>query len=125
MQNIIMRIIGFLLNAGSIIAPKFTGRIGLKLFCYPRRPKLSDRYLEFLTAAKSFTFNYDGDQVVGYQWGNGSKKILFLHGWQSHTYRWKAYNDELKKDDFTIYAFDAPGHGMPIAVGSRFDPIVG
>lgn len=112
MQRIIMTVIGFLLNVGSVIAPSFTGRIGLKLSCYPRRPKLSERYTAFLHSAQSFTLDYDGDKVIGYQWGNGSKKILFLHGWQSHTYRWKSYIEELMKDDFTIYAFDAPGHGL-------------
>ncbi|MDQ2656657.1 MAG: alpha/beta hydrolase, partial [Bacteroidota bacterium] len=44
--------------------------------------------------------------------GNGPRKVLFLHGWQSHTYRWKAYIEALSKDEFTIYSLDAPGHGL-------------
>jgi hypothetical protein len=40
-----------------------------------------------------------------------------LHGWQSHTYRWKAYIEALSKDDYTVYAIDAPGHG---ASGGNF-----
>ncbi|HEX6893128.1 MAG TPA: alpha/beta hydrolase, partial [Chryseolinea sp.] len=42
----------------------------------------------------------------------GATKILFLHGWQSHTYRWKRYIDSFDKDEYTIHALDAPGHGL-------------
>jgi pimeloyl-ACP methyl ester carboxylesterase len=34
-----------------------------------------------------------------------------LHGWQSHTYRWKVYIEALSKDH-TVYTLDAPGHGL-------------
>jgi esterase/lipase len=50
--------------------------------------------------------------IQGYRWGSGSKNILLLHGWQSHTYRWKAYVDAINKEDYTVYAIDAPGHGL-------------
>lgn len=112
MQKLLFKSIGTALNVSSVVAPKFTGRIGLKLFCYPHRPKLAKRYQDYLKSAVSFEFTYDGDRVFGYKWGNGSKKVLMLHGWQSHTYRWKSYIDELIKGDYTIYAFDAPGHGL-------------
>src|SRR5205814_6990297 len=42
----------------------------------------------------------------------GNKKILFLHGWQSHSFRWKNYIEAFSKEDHTIYALDAPAHGL-------------
>jgi len=112
MLKLMMKSVGLILNICSVIAPDFTGRIGFKLFCYPIRPKLKKRYREFLKSAIDFEMNYEGDRVVGYKWGNGTQKVLLLHGWQSHTYRWKSYIDELLKSDYTIYAFDAPAHGL-------------
>ena len=44
--------------------------------------------------------------------GNGARKIAFLHGWQSHTYRWKKYIQTFSHEEYSIYAFDAPAHGL-------------
>lgn len=55
---------------------------------------------------------HEGFSIQGYRWGRGEKKILLLHGWQSHTYRWKPYIEALSKDEYTIYSLDAPGHGL-------------
>jgi pimeloyl-ACP methyl ester carboxylesterase len=55
---------------------------------------------------------YEGYNIQTYQWGNGSKKVLLVHGWASHSFRWKAYIEHLVKNDFTVYALDAPAHGL-------------
>jgi pimeloyl-ACP methyl ester carboxylesterase len=34
-----------------------------------------------------------------------------VHGWASHSFRWKKYIEELIKNDYTVYALDAPAHG--------------
>ncbi|MDQ3393598.1 MAG: alpha/beta hydrolase [Bacteroidota bacterium] len=34
-----------------------------------------------------------------------------MHGWQSHSFYWKNYVKAISKEEFTIYAIDAPGHG--------------
>jgi pimeloyl-ACP methyl ester carboxylesterase len=112
MKKLLPAMIGAGLNTVSLIAPDKAGKFGFELFCRPFRGKLTSRHKEFLLSAGQFTLKYEGEQVQVYQWGAGPRKVLFLHGWQSHTYRWKNYIDALDKDRFTIYALDAPGHGL-------------
>ncbi len=112
MKNMISKLIGFFLNTLVFVAPWQAGRIGFNIFCHPFRLKLTARQLEFLKSADQFQLDHGGEVIQGYRWGNGSKNILLLHGWQSHTYRWKAYVDAINKDEYAVYAIDAPGHGL-------------
>lgn len=112
MKTLITRMIGMYLNFLGIVAPKTAGKKGFLIFCRPFRAPLNSKQLEFLNSAEKFTIAHNDNSIQGYKWGNGEKKILFIHGWQSHTYRWKAYIESLSKNDYTIYALDAPGHGQ-------------
>jgi pimeloyl-ACP methyl ester carboxylesterase len=112
MKKLLPTIIGAGLNTASLIAPEKAGKFGFELFCRPFRGKLTARHKEFLQLASQFKLNHEGEQVQVYRWGAGPRKVLFLHGWQSHTYRWKNYIDALDKEIFTIYGLDAPGHGL-------------
>jgi pimeloyl-ACP methyl ester carboxylesterase len=112
MRILISKLIGFYLNALALVAPRLTGRKSFELFCYPFRGKLTDRHKEFLFSGDTFQLTL-GDRVVqAYRWGNGPRKLLFLHGWQSHTFRWKAYIDALDKNAYSVYSIDAPSHGL-------------
>lgn len=105
--------LGIYLNTVAVLAPSRAGKLGFALFCRPFRQRMTEKqHNYFNSAAEKFTINHEGYQVQAYRWGNGSKKVLFLHGWQSHTYRWKTYIEALSKIDYTIYALDAPGHGL-------------
>jgi pimeloyl-ACP methyl ester carboxylesterase len=112
MKTLLIKMMGLYLNVLALISPSVAGRKGFLLFCRPFRLPISQKQREFFNSADKFSLKIEDHTVQGYQWGRGSKKILFLHGWQSHTYRWKAYIEALRKDDFTIYALDAPGHGL-------------
>jgi pimeloyl-ACP methyl ester carboxylesterase len=112
MKNLITRFIGMYLNFLGIVAPRLAGKKGFLLFCRPFRAPMNSKHHEFLNSADKFIVERDGRSVQAFKWGNGEKKILFIHGWQSHTYRWKAYIEALSREDHTIYAFDAPAHGM-------------
>jgi pimeloyl-ACP methyl ester carboxylesterase len=108
----ITRIIGLYLNLLSLLAPRKAGKGGFELFCYPRRVSLSEKQLTFLKAAAHTRIEVEGVQLQLYRWGNGPKNILLIHGWQSHSYRWKTYIEAFDKKEFSVYAFDAPGHGL-------------
>jgi len=112
MKTIIMKFIGLYINLMAIIAPRYAGRFGLALFCRPFRGKMTAKQKEFLQSAAQFNLAHQNETITGYRWGGGAKKVLLVHGWQSHTYRWKAYVDQLLKHDYTVFAFDAPGHGL-------------
>ena len=112
MNKILLRLTGAYLNTAARVAPSKAASQVLKLFCYPVRPRLKDRHKEFLGGAEQFRFSHGNTALQGYRWGRGTKKILFLHGWQSNTFRWRPYIQQLLGKDTTLYAFDAPGHGL-------------
>lgn len=113
MKKLIVSAYGLWLNVLAIVWPKRAGKLGFTLFCHPIRIPLKKHQREYLAAGASFVYDYDGINVQVYQWGTGPTKVLLLHGWQSHTYRWKAYIDGLlAAGGYSIYAIDAPGHGL-------------
>lgn len=112
MKAVVVKILGAYLDVVSRIAPSQAARHGFLLFCRPFRPPINEKQRAFLDESDQFTLNHEGFSVQGYRWGTGPKKVLFIHGWQSHSYRWKPYIEALSKEDYTIYALDAPGHGL-------------
>jgi pimeloyl-ACP methyl ester carboxylesterase len=112
MKELISKLIGLGLNMLALIAPQKAARMGFELFCHPFRSKITDKHKEFLHAANLFQFQHKGETIQGYSWGKGEHSILLLHGWQSHTFRWKNYVQAFDHTQYTVYAFDAPGHGL-------------
>ncbi len=111
-KQLIPLLMGRYINTMARIAPGVAGAHGFRLFCYPFRPPLKSHQKSFLSAAATSRLRIDSQEIQLYRWGNGPRKVLFLHGWQSHTYRWKPLIDTFSHDDYTLYSLDAPGHGM-------------
>lgn len=111
-QNLIIRMTGVYLNTLSFLAPAKAADLGFRLFCRPFRTPINEKQKHFFNTADRSIFEHEGLKIQTYKWGRGPRKILFLHGWQSHTYRWKAYIDGLSQEEYTIYSLDAPGHGQ-------------
>jgi pimeloyl-ACP methyl ester carboxylesterase len=111
MKKLIPLVLGRYLNTLTRVAPRIAGKTGFKIFCYPFRTPIQPHQRAFLSSANRTVLPLGKEAVQVYRWGNGTKKLLFLHGWQSHSFRWKNYVDALSKQ-YTIYAFDAPGHGL-------------
>jgi pimeloyl-ACP methyl ester carboxylesterase len=111
MKTLMHRFIGMYLNSLTRIFPKNGGKAGFRLLCKPRRSPLKKHHHAFLQTARQTDFDFNGIPVRLYEWGNGPKKVLFVHGWQSHSFRWRKYVESLLAKDYTLIAFDAPGHG--------------
>lgn len=111
MKKIIFKLLSVYLNAVNLISTEVGGRHAFFLFCYPFKAKITEKQQAFLDTAHQFKLPVDDFEIQCYRWGNGPKNILFVHGWQSNTYRWKKYIESLSAEKYSIYAFDAPGHG--------------
>src|ERR1044071_1814734 len=98
MKSLIPKTIGAGLNALAYIAPAQASQIGFELFCRPLRLTITGKQQSYFNTAVQETFQFKGIDIQTYRWGSGDKKILLLHGWQSHTYRWKVYIEALSKD---------------------------
>jgi pimeloyl-ACP methyl ester carboxylesterase len=112
MKKLITKLSGTYLNTLAHIAPRVAGRHGFQLFCRPFRTPVNSKQRAFFSTAHQFIVEHEGLRLQGYKWGQGKTKVVFVHGWQSHSYRWKLYIDSLPKDTYTIFALDAPGHGL-------------
>lgn len=112
MKKLLARTIGLWINLLAWVAPRKAAKFGFEFFCRPFRIKMTDKHLAFLHSGERFTFMHAGDTIQAYKWGGGARRILLLHGWQSHTFRWKSYVDALDKEKYTVYSVDAPGHGL-------------
>ena len=112
MKKVVTKLIGHYLNLLHQISPETSGAHGFRVFCFPFRPKLKGHQRAFLEAARHDRISVAGNDIQLYKWGVGKRKVLLMHGWQSHSFRWKAYVEAFPLDHFTIYAFDAPGHGL-------------
>ncbi len=111
MKKLLTRTIGASLNTLAHIAPGKAARLGFELFCRPMRLQINAKQKAFFNTAKLEALTHKGNVIQSYRWGTGEKKILLLHGWQSHTYRWKNYIEVLK-DEYSVYSIDAPAHGL-------------
>jgi pimeloyl-ACP methyl ester carboxylesterase len=121
MGNLLPRILGAAYNTLALVTPRLAGRMAFERFCRPGRPAIKPHHRNWLEQGKAFTLPHASGLVQGYRWGNGPRKLLFLHGWQSHAYFWKHYVEALPAE-YTAYAFDAPGHGL--SGGSYFNLVV-
>lgn len=112
MKKIIYKSVGTYLNTLASIHSERAGKRGYKLFCSPVRTKVKPHHYDFLAPAKYKTIHSQEHPIQLYKWGSGDRHVLFLHGWQSHTFRWKKYIQAFPMDEYTIYGMDAPAHGL-------------
>lgn len=112
MQKPVIKLVGAYINLLAVVAPRVAARKGFDLFRHPFRGKLQTHHHAFYDSADKFDFTLHGETIQAYRWGHGATKVLFVHGWQSHSFRWKHYIEALDKSRHTIYALDAPAHGL-------------
>lgn len=53
----------------------------------------------------------NGNRIALYTWGDGPNPVLLTHGWRGRAAEFADVVQELRRDDRTVIAFDAPGHG--------------
>lgn len=112
LKKIMQKSIGFYFNLLSFVHPKKLKKDGFLLFCNPFARKVAPHQLAFLQKGMSDVLDLEGHKIQTYKWGSGSQHVLLIHGWSSHSFRWKKYVEHLVQNDFTVYAFDAPAHGL-------------
>lgn len=112
MKQTITKLLGTFINVTAILFPKWSTNFSFNLFCKVRAVGYSEKGKEFMATATTTFLEVGGHSAVLHRWGNGPKNILFLHGWMSHSQRWQTYIDTLDLNEYSVYALDAPGHGM-------------
>ncbi|WP_317196885.1 alpha/beta fold hydrolase [Flavobacterium coralii] len=110
---ILTKSIGLYINLLGYIAPKKASTLAYKYFSTPRDGRLTQEQLpDILKEAEAEMLTHDQFLFQMYKWGNGEKKVLLVHGWESNASRWEIFIPYLLKDNYTIIALDAPAHGL-------------
>ncbi len=95
----------------SLIFPNIFVSIAYKHLTIPKTHKLRSHEAVVLENAKQDYFCFEDFRIKIYEWGSGSKSILLVHGWEGQAGNFADLIKVLVNDDYTVFAFDGPGHG--------------
>jgi pimeloyl-ACP methyl ester carboxylesterase len=96
------------------------------LFLTPVRRKLNPAdEAEMYRARHHFLRCASGDPIHVYEWGEGPRTALILHGWGSHAARFTTMVRALTDRGWRVLAPDAPGHGESHGSTSSLPQFIG
>ncbi|BAO74703.1 alpha/beta hydrolase [Winogradskyella sp. PG-2] len=122
MSSFLIKSIGNVLNATSLISSKYASEKAIDLFASPRKGRYTDDQRKIIHSAFFQEFQYDNLDIATYRWVGKGKKILLAHGWESNTSRWEYILEDLKAQDYHVLALDAPAHGR--SGGKQFNAVL-
>lgn len=105
--------LGFTINMLDYLNPKWSAALAYRFFSRPSEGQLTFKELNplHILADKEF-IELNNKKVQVYQWKNGPKKVLLVHGWESNSMRWSWLIYFLKFKKYTFISLDAPGQGL-------------
>ena len=95
----------------SSIFPNLFVSIAYKHLTSPQVHTLRPHEALMLNKAEQTEFPFEDFIIQTYRWGTGSKTVLLVHGWEGQAGNFADLIKVLIADDYTVYAFDGPGHG--------------
>ncbi|MGX1023588.1 alpha/beta hydrolase [Psychroflexus sp. MBR-150] len=110
-KSFLPKLMGLRLMTLYKIKPEKAIRKAFLLFCTPRKGFIKPHQKDFLKAHQADKIGFKKIKIQTYRWPGQGQKVLLVHGWDSHSFRWKALINKLQAKDFDITAFDAPAHG--------------
>ena len=97
----------------SLISPKLITLFAAKLFTTPIKHKIPKREVEMdkNSIQKTIHIPAINKEIVVYNYGSSTNKILLIHGWSGRGTQLFKIADELVKAGYSTVSFDAPAHG--------------
>ncbi len=96
----------------SVLFPGIVTSFAYNQLTNPQVRKLRKNELATLNRAKKEILKFGDFDIQLYSWEGGKKTILLIHGWEGQAGNFSDLVEELLRNDFTVYAFDAPSHGF-------------
>lgn len=93
------------------LVPRFAAGVAFRLFTTPRFRARHSSSDELLESARRFDLKYRNGKLQGYEWGEGERIILLVHGWESRGTAMRTFVPPLVEQGFRVVAFDGPAHG--------------
>jgi len=98
----------------ALFSVKAAGLAAMRLFCTPLQKKqkpIEKKVLADAVKTKHPFRHKHQEEITLYQWGNGSKQALLVHGWEGNAGSMGAFVKPLTEAGFRVTAMDAPAHG--------------
>lgn len=107
-----VKMVGKAVNGLVHLFPSQIGKLMLDLFCRPISGKtFTKKEKLFLDKSTWIPLYLEGKKIQCYTWGQGKKKILLAHGFNSNASRWRLLVNLLTAADYQVIALDIPAHG--------------
>ncbi|MFK7756442.1 MAG: alpha/beta fold hydrolase [Flavobacteriales bacterium] len=100
------------ISLASRLMPSVVVKYAYYQLTHPQVRKLREHELEILDTALKGWYNYSTTRIRTYIWKGGSKSIMLVHGWEGQAGNFSDLIVALQRENYTIYAFDAPSHGF-------------
>ncbi|KAA1418415.1 alpha/beta hydrolase [Mumia zhuanghuii] len=111
-QPLTTRLAGRALGGLARVAPDSAARAGFELWRRPlRRGPVRQHEQVVHRAARVSSLPWRGRRVALYEWGDGARPVLLVHGWRSRASRFASIIDRLVAHGFSAVSYDALGHG--------------
>ncbi|MDR5592012.1 alpha/beta hydrolase [Christiangramia sp. SM2212] len=97
----------------TVVSPFLASRFAAKLFLTPFKYKLPEREknMDSNSVQEKHLVPSMNREIITYEYGEGSKKILLVHGWSGRGTQLAKIAEALEKKGYQIISFDAPAHG--------------
>ncbi len=96
----------------SAVAPTFVTNLAYRVLTNPQISKMRENEMLTLNKAQKETMDFKGFQIQTYTWRGGKESVLLVHGWEGQAGNFSDLIEQLIQANYTIYAFDAPSHGL-------------
>jgi pimeloyl-ACP methyl ester carboxylesterase len=95
------------------ISPKLATLFAAKLFTTPIKYKIPKRelHMEQNSRQSKLLVSSLKKEINVYEYGEGAKKVLLVHGWSGRGTQLVKIADELVNLGYQVVSFDAPAHG--------------
>lgn len=111
MSSFVIKSIGNVLNATSLISSKYASKKALSLFASPRKGRYTEDQRHSISSALFEELKFDNLDIATYRWYGKNKTVLLAHGWESNSNRWRYEIEKLQTEGYDIIALDGPAHG--------------
>ncbi|CAL9628647.1 hypothetical protein SUDANB176_06023 [Streptomyces sp. enrichment culture] len=100
------------LNGLSYASGRLAGASAFALFHMPlARSRMRTAERALAERARTGRVRIGDKHAVTYRWGDGTRPVLLVHGWQSRGSRLSDFVPGLVDQGYSVVTFDAPGHG--------------
>ncbi len=114
-KRVLLKFYSTKFNIIGFFSPSRAAFLAFKFFSTTNKVRTTKKIPTTFQKAIRVSLKVNNTTVRGFHWRNPNpkaKKILIVHGFSSNVYKFEPYVLALKKEEFEVLAFDAPGHGI-------------